>query len=460
MSKRRGPNKTVGNGLGDVGAAVDSLAPHVPSVEVPDFGSNTPEEMDKLEEEILKQLPKVGDGCLAALRFLDETEGRSREVNELPQIQAKVQQAEDHIASLTGHRIPAFRRAACTAVFSHYLDGHQPDQVTPGVLEMIAARLMARDVLVEDDGPIRILDRTFAISDSTAFGDQEKAEIVEKLRGLTRMVRQAMRTTFRDEARVLPENDTMSVEQFLGGEEGIVTLGVPKQLNGDDRFHRSGTVSLEVRGDRIWALGATGTIVDLVNVVRSANGGTGLFVLRSSLQENRHPFVRLPEALIRIFINFWWLLKRAIASAEIYVKHEALKVDPRVDITDEQFFLGRRDTGTAFVSFKDVWEIPQPGDDPKKMPLWRAPDGRLLPHIFFLVERGRSEDEETRLRIVEIPEHLDVFLGNCLEEYPDDFKRLPQPLSALLGAIYGQVANKAKRAARIAKKQTKIDEPE
>lgn len=367
-----------------------------------------------------------------------------REVQELPQSLRAKQTAESGIEKYTTHEVPAYRRAAYRALFHVIL----PGVATEEALEAALDELVTRGALLPDEeGKVRILGKNFSFSPEMKFGEEEETEIGRLLEGAIRRTTQARRQDDQQIAQKLVREDTITLREFLDGEDGIISLGVGNKLRPGDDFHQSGTVQVQLKSGHVWALTSTGTIVTLVNAVMAGQGGRGIFVPHASLKDPKAPYFKgIHGDEAKVAVSFWWTLKRAIVSTSIYLAHRELS--SQATITGHAFFMERQ-PGVALVQYPKPWECP----DGTTLPIWRGPDGTSVPSVFFLVERRTVEGDKHVLQIIAVPEHLEDFLKPCSGEYADDFETCLQPLSAILRAAYGEVANAARRQAHVAEKQ-------
>ena len=387
---------------------------------------------------IIRQKAKdVSDWTAGAFAFLDSIETLDREERELAAV--PINKAKEGLERLL-HRetTPAFRRAAWLACL-RYMLSHEFRSAEE--VKTLFRELVENGYLQETPDGLLKLDRVcYAVPQEAAFDDPEIQEIAALMRGLADKVRQAEKTARRQKAEELVNEGNLTIEDFLSGKEGRLAIQIPPEKivqNGSVLSWRSGGLLLvESDGEKCWPVDALGG--------QSFEGGVGeamdlgVFLIVSSLiQHDRPPCPqRLPEANVRKLQLLWHLLRRGIRAHEEKERIQTAREEMtgEATITPAKFFL-EQCAGLCLVEYGENWQ---------------TPDDETVADVFFLVERQVQEEEPT-IRVVEAPDHLRDFLGDCVDqEFPeeDGFRRIPYPLGAVLKAVYGQTQKANEIAAK------------
>ncbi len=407
--------------------------------ELPDFqdGQLDIESLKKQAATIREKAKDVEEWTAGALAFLDSIEMLDREERELAAV--PISKAREGLERLLRQEAtPAFRRAAWLAYLKYMLSR---EFQSAEEVKKLFRELVKNGYLQETPDGLLKLDRVcYAVPQEAAFDNPEIQEIATLMRGLADKVRQAEKTARRQKAEELVNEGNLTIENFLAGKEGRLAIQVPPEKvvqNGNVLSWRSGGLLLvESDGEKCWPVDALGG--------QSFEGGVGeamnlgVFLIVSSLiQHDRPPFPqRLPEANVRKLQLLWHLLRRGVRAHEEKerIRTAREEMTAKATITPAKFFL-EQGPGLCLVEYGENWH---------------TPDDETVADVFFLVER-KVQGEESTIRVVEAPDHLHDFLGDCVDqEFPeeDEFRRIPYPLGAVLKAVYGQTQKANEIAAK------------
>lgn len=420
-----------------------------PRPELPDLsGLLTADET--VADKVREAAEKIRSWVLSTLTALSQIAQGSRELREI-RAPAMAQAKEELDRLFNKEETPAFRRAAWVGLFAYELsrDLNGPDEVKD-----LLSRLVAEGRLKEDpEGPIRgykeradELEKTYTFSDEAQFDEPEVREVSAFYRQCRKRAWEVAGKAKADTAQKLMSQSSLSEEEFLEGELGIFTIGIPPEpiLNLTTgniiAWRGGGTLQVKSDGKRIFPEAATGNIQGGVEEARN----DGLHILLVSLDWDGPPWVRgldpdEEEAIRKAKkLQFLWhLLKRGLRAAKEARQLKVVKEEMAtlVTLTSSDFFLGNK-SGISLVEFHGIWEEPVPDEERINR----------RPNLFFLVERfpqkvEGEEEDQTFIRLAEIPDHLEKFFDSCLREYSegDQFLGCPNPLGAVLRAVCGQV---------------------
>ena len=439
--KKKNPNGGSG-GKPEIGSSrpfQDLASMVVAFPELPDFqdGELDIESLKKQAVVIREKAEDVGKWTAGALAFLDSIETLDREEKELAAV--PINKAKEGLERLLHQEAtPAFRRAAWLACLKYMLsrEFRSAEEV-----KALFRKLVESGYLQETPDGLLNLDRAhYAVPPEAAFGDPEIQEIAELMGGLADKVRQAEKTARRQKAEELVSEGDLTINDFLDGKKGKLPIQIPaEKVNqvGNGVFWRSGGLLLvESDGEKCWPVDALGG-QSFEGGIEEARGLKVYLIISSLIQHDRPPFPQgLPEPNVRKLQLLWHLLRRGIRAHEEKerIKTARKEMSAKATIAPAEFFL-KQDSGLCLVEYRENWH---------------TPDDETVADVFFLVERVREEG--LTIRVVEVPDHLHDFLGDCVDqEFPekDEFRRIPYPLGAVLKAVYGQT----QKTVQIASKQ-------
>lgn len=401
--------------------------PELPEVDLSDFAG-----LEAQAKEIREGAGRIKFWVEAAVLQLDQTDGMSREAREL--VAKRIEATETSLAEVLHDEVPAYRRAAWLAFLNHEFSRelHSREEV-----KTLLERLVREGRLIERaDGELKVYDKTYVVSPDAAFGEPEVEETRKALSGLLNRVYVETSKTWKDKSQEFRSRATIGAQELANGTAGICALDVPpeKVQNGDQVFWRGGgTLLVQSDDQRIVPLDAVGSIEGAVREAKDLR----VHLLVSSLKYETAPMVKLPPEAARKVQLLWHLIKRAIRAEtqrEQVLKARA-ELEAKATISPQEFFLEHL-SGVCLVEFSGVWEIP---------------GGDTISNLFLLVER--EVEKESRIAIVEVPDHFKDFFASCIgEKFSEEgskFEGVGQPLRAVLQAVYGQTAQGAAKTARI-----------
>ena len=344
------------------------------------------------------------------------------------------EQIESSLKELVENKTPAYRRAAWLAILLYELN---KERDTREQVEHLMAKLVEAGYLIEDpEGSLNAYNRTYAPSPESGFGEPEIAAVKKTLRDLLNRVYLRVGEKRQEKTEVLKGMATISYQELKDGKPGKCSLSIPAEeiKNGSEqRWRGGGELLVESDGRRILPLNAVGSIEEAVREAKSLK----ITLLVKSLESEKPPFPggASKEQIAKIHF-LWHLIKRFLRNAENEerIASQLEELAKLATISQEEFFLDGK-VGTCLAELEGTWKIP-------------SPDGQTaaeLPNLFFVVERKEGEGK-TKIRLVEVPDHLKELLASCIgEEFPESpkFGGCPIPLGSMLRSIYGQVSKSA-----------------
>jgi len=387
----------------------------------PGFENKVPtvEEIQQEAEKIRAGKAKIREAIPARLKVLTQvSEGPSD-----PQLRdALEQRLEKHrreVRKYLHHDYLPWRQAAITAACL-YVFGNSSDWA-------VVSKLLKQGVLKKTkDGPLQAGKTTLSPS-----VELTQSEIEEVSQAFSEFVGRAQRNQEKQKAKKLAKMDKQSNADWPAirqGEEGICLVGVPPQKaerNGETFWRGGGALLVKSDGEKIYPIQATGSLASPIEEAREKN----VFLLLDALNRESPPYIKgLPIEMGKKVRLLWYLLKRAEKEQERKEDLEEVRqqMEEESDTSTEDWFLNRT-PGTCLVYYEGVW---------------KTPNHNTVEPLFFLASREEKEDT-TYIRVVEVPDHLEGFLGDVAEgEYQETekFENCPQPLRAILQACYGQEA--------------------
>jgi len=417
--------------------------------------------------EITKQVPTVIQWVARVVAFLIGFFKEAREVQEAFPAE-KVREAQDELRRLLReNKVPALRRAAWFGLFKANCGQNILSQEDAG--EMMR-ELVKKDYLLLSSGigDFVFLGVAYSFSRDSLFEEPDKREAAVLFEQLLRGIEERVKAGWAARTQYLMTLATVTLLEFLAGKPGPCFLKVPAQPKNPgasgNPWRPGGTMLVVSDGQKIvpavcpdGGYPVTGRISK--TVVETAQ--LGVHVLLYSLPNgDEHdgdrqypPRVNLPGDMNQHFVWFWWLLSRGIQAglAEERLKKDKQAFQDRTTITEEDFFLDG-EPGMCLATYQGSWKKRGPDGEPT---------GEGVPNIFFLVERRVSEDgQKVEIELTGIPDHLKKFLSPCVgtfEAKDDHFSGLPQPLRAILQAIFGQISRRTE-AGEIVDLQDPTDE--
>jgi hypothetical protein len=280
----------------------------------------------------------------------------------------------------------------------------------------------------------------------------ELARLLENFLRRTSLTEREARTKA---AEALYAQAELSLNDFLAGKTGSITFGVPPEQvfkedgstpatreDGSEIWRGGGTLLVRNDGQgNVWPVSASG------NIQRGVDPAVAMkkvYVPHDRLEQKSLGYI---EGLSREengkAVLIWNLLRRGIAAAkkEQEIRDQKTKLAAGVDLISMADFLLEGKSGFCLIESERPWEPHVTNGD---KPVYISP-------FYFLAERfvqGEGDDARSFIRVVKAPQNIEIYLAPCSGEYPDSekFSSCPQPLQAVLRAIYGQTANNARLA--------------
>jgi len=423
--------ETVGEGL----EALQKVLTQIPTVDIPEITLDvSTEELEKRAAKVREKAKEVRAWVATVLPQLERIQQGTREAQEL--VADQISSARTSLEKFLGHGTPAYRRAAWLGFLSHEFSGNVTthEELWDLVQELVQAGYLEENA----NGQLQVGYRHFQMAQTSCFGKEETDAVVN---AFNKMCQEMERHVWQErqqktaELRVDASND---YKALLAGQDGNYAFLVPPERyvmkDGKEWWRGGGTIRVFCRGGEIYPEDASGAIE---SAVREAVD-MGVYVLANSLERKQPPFIKkgLAQDHARKVQLLWHLLRRAVAAAKSREEMEGLRQEfsTKAAISASDFFLNCK-VGTCLVVFDGVWKT-----------------GNGTPAIrdlFLLVERKEEtkDDQVTRrIQIVQIPGHLEQFFARCQDEHEEKgekFDGLPQPLRAVLMAVFGQVQKTA-----------------
>jgi len=344
-------------------------------------------------------------------------------------------------------RSTLLRRTAWETLFLTLLK--RPIQNKQDIYDLLS-RLVSQKLLVPNPkgrGKLKINSLTYDFPEKSSFLEENIEKIQEALNDLVLEAQKREKMFWQEENRRLKNLGELSPTEFLEGKPGNIFLRVPAEYDENEKRWRSGG-ALVVRsdGENVYILpdpqdpssaAACGRIKKgLIETMRQ-----GIFLRLVTLTQKDPPFLKIPaghttESYRRKVLQMgrkirflWHIVKRGLnlALKEEEIEKNKQKLQEKSEIDSREFFLEKKE-GVCFVEFEGRW---------------KCPDETEVPNLFLLVRR-KIKEGESLISLVETPSHLVDFFKGCEGEYEEGerFKGLPQPLQAVLKAIYGQTVKK------------------
>ena len=264
------------------------------------------------------------------------------------------------------------------------------------------------------------------------------ANVQEAMRLMVHRVTESSQQSLESRTSNLREETTIEPEDLFNGEKGTALIWVPpgKERNGKYSYsYRGGWILAKCERGHICVETAVGPHEQ--DILKTREGDVSILV--SSLNIERPPRTetlldpeksfRLEEDQVPLFRKLWGTLKRTKNALEQAEEIRDLEQDlgRETSLDETEFFMQHR-VGTTIAKYDCAWWPMEEDADP-------------IEDVIFCIERKVIAEKST-IQIVNLPEHLEDFLGECCEEYPEEerFADCPQPLRAVLMAIFRQVS--------------------
>lgn len=379
-------------------------------METKKFDLSLIQQAEEQAEEDRQNAMEIHPQIQGAIAFLESASGASREARE--RLKEKISEAQNFLSNNIRHEVPAVRRGVWRAIMEFELT--RPIQQRSEVEELLA-NLEKRGFIQEDpDGYLRAYGKTYHIPEASGFGATEKNEVLDLLKTLLQRAKEEFLHA-----------STISLKDLFKGEKGDSAMEVPpeKVVQGETtKWLGGGILLVHSDGENITPQDAMGSIENGILEAKELR----VRLLVSSLSLTNPPFIeRLdPQKGGKVRL-LWRLIKRAKRMEE-----EKESFSAEASLSQEEFFL----QGKEGICLVDLGKEPWEAEEQEK---------RIRLHsMFFLVFR-----EGAKIKI-KVPTHLQDFFGACTEEYPesDKFSGTPQPLRAVLRAVYGKALKADKEA--------------
>lgn len=420
--------------LQDLGQVALVPPPELPEIQIGEF-----DDLETQAQKIGERAAQVRSWVLSTMGKLERAKGLSRIAQELAA--ENIAAAQKSLQEFVSHPVPAYCRAAWLGLLEYELTRELNSREE--VLTFLG-RLVNEGYLKEEPtGPLKGYGKTYAISENSRFGDEEVEEVKKLLSVLFSRVYAEVGKTRAQKAQALKDRATITRQELFAGQPGFAVLEVPAQevvQNGQTRWRGGGVLLVHSNGQSIFPREASGAIEAAIQEAKELR----VSLLVKSLAQQSPPFdQRLPLDQNKKAQFLWYILKRTFRAEEEAEKIRTSweQLDAEATISPKEFFLERQ-PGICLVEFQGVWRTP-------------TPDGRTaqeIPHLFFLIERRRIEEEGTAIQIVKVPDHLGAFFASCMGKYtegPPKFEGLQYPLNAVLQAVHGQVFHASQDARKI-----------
>jgi len=405
----------------------DSL-PKVPNLQLPEIVDLS--NLEKIEAQagyVQEQAKRIGDWVKKALTVLKKVEGLSREARESEEIQTTVDALNQ---LLWKEPTKAYGRAAWLALFQWFFT----QEVEGGEWEVIIQEMLDKGYLRKDS------EAGFSIRDvrfNLPVGIPLEEEDVEKFRRLveifSKRVQGARKRGLWEKAQSLLSQNQLSLPQFLDpdGKDGKFGLEIPVRDDSSvtgTSLRLDGTILCRKHQGRVFILDVVGN-VSFVQRVKTAQD-MEIFLRVFTLNKRCPPGLErlkdagLSEEGARALRGLWFIFDRGIRhlQAKEVILSERERMVGKATLSPREFFL-ELNQGICLVEYPGVWRLPD--------------NGGTISNLFFLVER-----REDKIILLEAPSHLKDFLGQLVGiEFRDTvaFIVVPQPLQAVLRAVYGLV---------------------
>ena len=425
----------------------------VPPPELPQISLLTADEA--VAEKIREGAGKVREWVVSTLFQIDAIGSASRELQELNEEQ--VNEARSAINGFLGHETKAYRRAAWLGTFKQRLaaTANSKTEAQAVIDGLVQDRLLEKT----DEGPLKIFDETYTVPAISTFKEPELEEVIGFLRQFTYRTLQAERQARTKHAEELYGQSELSLEDFLAGKAGRITLGTPPEPmvnqdgspvlkpDGAPQWRGGGTLLVESDGaNKIFPVAASG------NIQRGVEEAIALkvHVLLHTLDwEFLGGIQGLDEARFKKLVLIWNLLKRGIAAEKrnIAIRSQKAELTEGVEIISMKEFFVEGRPGSCLVNLNKPWE-PQVANG----------EGSVYIHdFFFMVKRSMQESEDgprVFIHVTKAPGHITDYLAKCMDVYPEGekFGGCPQPLQAILRATFGQVTKEESLAEKFGQK--------
>lgn len=420
-----GKNQKVLRSLDDLRQIEFISLPELPEIDL------SPENLENQAEVIRKGKRRISGWIKNILPKLEEIAVASPEAQELAA--KEVNKITSTLEDYLNHKTLAYRRTAWEALLTHEFS--KEFSTREEVINHLQS-LVEKGYLTEDSkGPLRTYGKRYDIPVQSQLTDQKKEEIRKLFISFT------SRAWARDgikRARDIRQEANLTSHDLMAGKTGkYVGFLSPKKVEEKNSIFwlSGGAILVESDGRKVKPIKATGDIAFAIEKVKKL----GVYLSINSLKQERPPFIQGLEPEKDKKIKFFWhLLKRSFQEEKIFKKIEEEKkfLNQKTTLSAEEWFLEQK-PGICLAEFQGIWE--------KKNP----ENGEIIdqiPHLFFLIER-RKEKGETKICPLEIPKHLEKLLGSLggkeFSEKGTKFEGCPQPLQAILRAIFGQVAKLA-----------------
>jgi len=433
MSKNSGKASNHLNGLVEL----------APPPALTDLNTTTFENIEEEAKRVREAGVSIKAWVLDAKGKLELVSGMSREGKEL--MAKRISETKESLAKVLADPTPAYRRAAWLGLFMFEF-GRQV-QSREEVEELLAGLVKQGYLEEAETGNLKAYKKAYKVSQNSFFEGPEIEETKKMLIDFLNRAWQEVGQTREAEREKLLKESTLSVEEFLAGKTGFLTLDIPaeKVTNADKTtayWRSGGTIKVRSDGKRVFPCAVIGSIQDTVEEAKKMRlYDAPLHIILDSLKENRPPFIKgVPEAQGKKIQLIWYLLKRGLRYLETQKQLQLSRQEmaAKATVSPKEFYLEGK-SGICFTEYPEPWQV-------------RSADGQIthrVENIFFLISREGDEKGTKRIRIVEVPDHLKDFLAPCGSEYLEKgnkFEGIPYPLGAVLQATYGQVVKSAKIA--------------
>ncbi len=349
-----------------------------------------------------------------------------------------------YIDECLGSEEPIYRNVAAISYLNFVFGQEVADKDEAAEL---LADLEERKLLVKvTQGPIMIGYQRYQVSKEFGLDSDDIVQIQTAVGKFSRRFMEVVRQQRQEATKNLLEQADLSFQDFLDGKEGKFLLKVPAESymhEGQEKWRGGGDLFLEVKNKEVIPLASSGSIEKMVQNMMNEDVRLQHHTLQwetppgtakafdkvcEGIMKSRHIGRDQAESCLRKMQSLWHLVTRGIDAELRKGELAELKKDytAKATITPVQFY-GLN--GSV---------IPQPGRATLELEgVFKERDESFY-NVILLIERSK-ENDVSRLKIIEAPEHVKKLLGpTCVEntlEEGEDFLKLPPTMRRLLRSI-------------------------
>ena len=445
--------KVVGEGFEDLKAIAGSLKLAVPKLgAIPSLDSlgSSVEERVSVAKGLEKDIPAAA-GYIVAVRKMILPADRLERKFMIADTMGHVKKMEAYLSDVLSLEDVIFRQVAAVAYLTAVLS---QDFKTVEEVSSVLEDLNNRQLLVKaSNGPIFIGYQRYQISDKFGLEEEDLKAIGEVVAQFARrrlVIFNQQRQSQLDKAK---QDASLSTAEFLQGGEGKCIMEVLAESfldeNGGERWRGGGQLCVDVTAQEVIPILGIGSLEPIVNTMvqlkvrlprnlMERDSAPSFFELKKlkTVQDLQLDDREIQEHIKKMQV-LWHLVDRAIKPLEDQEKMEEIKEDfcRKSTISPAQFFGLTKDPaeGIACLAFKGTF----------------YQDGKPSIYNLFFLATITKDDGIDIVEVVEVPEHLQDFLGKFVgKKYPakDNFLDFPKTLGRVLRGIRSSLDIKAEMA--------------